>query len=110
MNDHPQAKDFLTVVITVSTVLLALTPVFLFLAIQQTHPAVLLPISTALYALYAVLTFSFVSGLVTIGLAVEWFDKPTAQRKLLAKCFLICQTATFTFGSFTLLSLILIFN
>ena len=107
VNDRPKPKDFMTVVITVSTVLLALTPVFLFLAIQQTYPADL-PLPSI--ALYAILTFSFISGLVTIGVAVEWFDKPTARRKPLAKGFLICQTATFTFGSFTLLSFTLLFN
>lgn len=105
MNDRPLPKDSMTAVITVSTVLLALTPVFL--AIQQTHPTVLHP---TLIVLYAILALSFFFGLVAIALAVDWFDKPIAWRKLWAKRFLIYQTMAFTFGSFILLGLTLLSN
>ena len=97
MNDHPQPKDYMMAVITVSAVLLALTPVFL--AIQP--PTI---------AIYVVLAISFVLGLVTISFAVDWLDKPTAWRKQWAKWCLIFQAMTFTFGSFILLGLPLFSN
>lgn len=105
MNDHPQPKDLMTAIITVSAILLALTPVFL--AIQQAHTAVLHPPPIALYV---ILALSFILGLVTICLVVDWFDEPTARRKLWAKRFLICQTVTFTFGSLIFLGLALPFS
>jgi len=97
MNDHPQPKDYMMAVITVSAVLLALTPVFL-------------AIKSPTITIYVVLAISFVLGLVTIGFAVDWLDSPTAWRKHGAKWCLIFQTMTFTFGSFILLGLPLFSN
>lgn len=92
MNDQPHPKDYMMAVITISAVLLALTPVFL-------------AIKAPTIAIYIVLAVSFVLGLVTISLAVDWLEKPTAWRKQGAKWCLIFQTMTFTFGSFILLGL-----
>jgi predicted ABC-type exoprotein transport system permease subunit len=97
MNDQPHLKDYMMAVVTVSAVLLALTPVFL--AIQS--PTI---------AIYVVLALSFILGLVTIGFAVDWLEKPTTWRKQWAKWCLIFQTLTFTSGSFILLGLPLFSN
>jgi len=99
MNEHPHDKDFMTAIITASAVFLALTPVFL--AIQQVHPAVISHV--ALVALYVVLALSFIFGLFAISIAVEWFEKSTASRRLRAKLFLILQTGFFALGSVALL-------
>lgn len=93
----------MTAILTVSTVFLALTPVFL--AIQMLPTTVL---RTTLIVLYAVLTLSFVLGLVAVALAVDWFDKPCPWRKRWARCFLIFQTLTFATGSFILLAFTLL--
>jgi len=105
MDDRPTPKDSMTAIVTVSTVLLALTPVFL--ALQPLHPMV--P-HTTMVVLYAILTLSFVLGLIAIALGVDWFEKPSPGRKHWARCFLIIQTMTFTFGSFILLGLTLFSN
>jgi len=97
MNDQPHPKDYMMAVITVSVVLLALTPVFLVI-----RPPTI--------AIYVVLALSFILGLVTISFAVDWLEKPTAWRKHGAKWCLIFQTMTFTFGSFILLGLPLFSN
>ena len=95
----------MTAVVTVSTVLLALTPIFL--AVQPLHSTVS---HTPMIVLYAILTLSFALGLITIALGVDWFEKPSHGRKHWARRFLIIQTMTFTFGSFSLLSLTLFSN
>jgi len=106
MNEHPHDKDFMTAIITTSAVFLALAPVFL--ATQQAHPAMISHVT--LVALHVVLALSLIFGLFVITIAVDWFEKPTASRKLGAKRFLILQTMFFALGSLALLIPTLFFN
>jgi len=92
---NPEPKDNIMAIVTVSTVFLALTPVFL--ALQPSF--IIIPRSTMI-PIYIALTISFALGLITICIAVDWFEKPTESRKHWARWLLIAQTVIFSFGSF----------